>query len=263
MGKQETGVTAEEVRNFLKDHPVLYAATLGFDKQPAVHPVRLCFEEDGAFYFSAAKCETFYGELSLRPAVSLCVSDPAAGLTFFMKGEAVFTEEEAVTARCLREDARLQQRYGAQPEMVIAWFLKDVACTFRQEEDGTERTIRLGDPAGVLTGIRLKKDKELRDRLVKIMAAREEEHPSPASEEEMDLQKLYDGAVLYVAETAKGLWPRMDIRPIERSLLYETYDERERYVNRAKEILGNTVIDKPEDLTWWLNKETLRGKEES
>ena len=85
----------------------------------------------------------------------------------------------------------------------------------------------------------------------------------PCKMEFGDLQKLYDGAVLYVAETAKGLWPRMDIRPIERSLLYETYDERERYVNRAREILGNTVIDKPEDLTWWLNKETLRGKEES
>ena len=39
--------------------------------------------------------------------------------------------------------------------------------------------------------------------------------------------------------------------------MFETWDERERYTRLAAELIGNTVIDKPEDLTYWLNKETL------
>ena len=62
---------------------------------------------------------------------------------------------------------------------------------------------------------------------------------------------------VYNAETAMGVWPRMDIQPIERSLLYETYDEREEFTGLARKLIGNTLITKPEDLTCWLNKETL------
>ena len=49
----------------------------------------------------------------------------------------------------------------------------------------------------------------------------------------------------------------MDIRPIERSALFETYDEREKFVDLAKRAIGNAVVDKPEDRTCWLSKETL------
>ena len=50
----------------------------------------------------------------------------------------------------------------------------------------------------------------------------------------------------------------MDIRPIERAAVFETYDEREKYTALAAGIIGNAVIDKPEDLTYWLNLETLK-----
>lgn len=51
----------------------------------------------------------------------------------------------------------------------------------------------------------------------------------------------------------------MDIGPIERSALFETYDEREQFTGLAKRLIGNQMIRQPEDLTYWLNKETLAG----
>ena len=55
------------------------------------------------------------------------------------------------------------------------------------------------------------------------------------------------------AEAAKALWPRMDVRPVERAAVYETYDEREKYTSLASSKIGNAVIDKPEDITYWLD----------
>ena len=49
----------------------------------------------------------------------------------------------------------------------------------------------------------------------------------------------------------------LSLRPAERSVLFETYDEREKYVALAKKRLGNARIDKPEDFTYWLSEEAL------
>jgi hypothetical protein len=54
----------------------------------------------------------------------------------------------------------------------------------------------------------------------------------------------------------------MDIRPIERAAVFETYDERERWTNEAAALIGNAQIDKPEDLTYWLSIDTLRALNE-
>ena len=55
------------------------------------------------------------------------------------------------------------------------------------------------------------------------------------------------------AEKAKELWPRLDVQPAERSVLFETYDEREEYMRLARKRLGNAQIEKPEDFTYWLS----------
>lgn len=107
------------------------------------------------------------------------------------------------------------------------------------------------------TGIKFRKDTELRDRMVRIMARREAENPNLEDEETARLQRLYDGAVVYFAWAAKALWPGLDVQPIERALLNETNDERETYAGRARQLIGNAVIRYSEDLTYWLNKETL------
>lgn len=247
------------VRAFLSAHPLLYAAVMDLDKQPQVYPAEVCFLSEEAICFAAAKCERFYGALSLARRVSLCVRDGESGTVFRMMGVPVFTEDEETVARCLRENASLRERWGTEPKMVIAWFLKDAVCQF-QYRDGREETVRLGTPEGLLVGIRIKKKTELRDRLSSLLAEREEMADPPKDGAELEKQKLYDGALLYFAETAKELWPRMDIRPIQRSALFETYDEREAYVALAKKRVGNALIDKPEDLTYWLDRERLAEK---
>ena len=250
----------EAVTAFLKKQPLLYAAVTGPDKRPQVHPAELCFESEGALYFAAAKCEAFYAALSLSPAVRLCACDAEGGTVMYLSGKAVFTEEPDIISRCLEEGRLIRTAWGHEPGMVIAWFLKDAVCELVRLKDGSRQVFELGTPDSVLTGIRIKKNKELRDRLTAIMEERERTAPETEGEEKRFLQKLYDGAVLYFAETAKELWPRMDIRPIERSALFDTYDERERFTELAKKLIGNAEIGKPEDMTYWLNRETLREK---
>ena len=103
-------------------------------------------------------------------------------------------------------------------------------------------------------GITIRKKTELRDRLARILERREAEPPAVIDE----TAKLYDGALFLFAEAAKALWPRMDVRPIERAAVFETWDQREHYTKLAAELVGNAVIDKPEDFSYWLNPETLK-----
>ena len=244
------------ILSFISENPVLYAGTIGFDQLPHVHPVSLCYEENGVLYFAAAKCETYYGELSMSPVLSLCAFDRNQGVTLTIKGKAVFTEDEKIVSRCLAENASQNKKWGNDRKMVIAYFLTDVTAEFANE-DGTTQTVELETPDSVLIGIQITKDNEIRDRLIKIMKARESEVLSLSDPAAVKRQKLFDGMLLYFAESAKEIWPRMDIGPAERSVLFDTYDEREKYTHIAKKIAGNSRIDKPEDLTYWINRETL------
>ncbi|MBQ2190971.1 MAG: hypothetical protein IIT70_07800 [Clostridia bacterium] len=242
----------EKIKEFLGGGRALYAATMGLDKTPCVHYAELCFEKDGALYFACPKCGRFYGELSMYPAVKLCAFDGASGVELLIGGRPVFTEDEAVIAECLENSPSLREAWGGEPKMIIAWFLADAVCEFTRVKDGEKQVFELGSPENALIGVRIKKDKQLRDRLSAIMAERESAPAEPNG-----LQKLYDGAVLYFAECAKQVWPRMDVTPIERSAVFDTYDEREKFTLLAKKLVGNASIDKPEDLTYWLNKEQL------
>ena len=265
MTKRKTEKTPADgraaVEAFLSAHRVLLAAVTGPDKKPAVQPLEQCFEDGGLPYFALAKCEAFYGALSLAPDLVLCALEESTGTVLTLRGTAVFTEEPEIIARCLEGSSRLREKWGGEPGMLIAFFLKNAAAALVSLNGGEEITADLGTPDGALLGITIKKKTELRDRLSRILERREAEGAAPQNEAEEHRQKLYDGALLYFAETAKALWPRMDIRPIERSALFETYDERERFTGLSAKLIGNAVIAKPEDLTYWLNKETLDGLE--
>ena len=247
--------TFEKIKSILNTHPVLAAGTMGFDKKPALHKAQLCYEENGAFYFAAAKCETYYGEISLYPELTLCTYDSEKEVFLRLRGQVVFDQDEAVIRRCLEECPSLNKAWGQEPGMLIAYFLKDLTAQL-EYDDGTKEEFVLGTPENVVVGITIKKDKELRDRLVKLMERREAEVPDLSDEEAVRRQKIYDGTLLYLAEKAKEVWPRMDIQPAERSVLFETYDEREEYVALARKRLGNAYIDKPEDFTYWLSEST-------
>ena len=108
-------------------------------------------------------------------------------------------------------------------------------------------------------GIRMENDAELRDRLLRVMARREAETPPADGADALRLQKLYDAALLYFARTAREIWPDMDLSPMERCALFDGAFEREEYVGLARRLIGPAVIDKPEDLTYWVNKETLQA----
>ncbi|MBQ6541193.1 MAG: hypothetical protein IJL73_01785 [Lachnospiraceae bacterium] len=242
----------EKVSRFLLKDPVLIAGTTGFDKKPKLHKAELCYEADGTFYFAVPKCESFYGELSLCPVLTLGAYDREEKTFLRIQGQAVFTEEKDVIDRCLQASSSLREKWGEEPGMLIAFFLKDVTLELVRD-DGTSETIELGTPENVLVGITMKKDKEIRDRLTRIMERREAEKPELLDEASIRRQKICDGTLLLLAEKAKELWPRLDIQPAERSVIFETWDEREEYTRLARKRLGNTRIDKPEDLTYWLS----------
>ena len=129
--------------------------------------------------------------------------------------------------------------------IILAWIAVMVSASFRSNPPG---------------GIRFMKDDELKARMIRVMARREAEPPAVKDGRELHLQKLYDGALVCFAEAARSVWPDLDVTPLERCHAFETERERTEYRELAARLIGNTVIDKPEDITYWLNKETLSYK---
>ena len=245
-----------EIAALLEQAAPVYAGTVGLDGRPQLRPVCFLFQQDGGLYFLTAKSRRFYAELCKTPYLQLCVSEPGTEGCLRISGKVCFTEEKELISRGLREQPGMAAALGGDEKALIAFFLLGVRVerTALLEEAPLEAWT-LPDPSGVLVGITIKKKTELRDRLTRILERREAEPPVTIDE----TAKLYDGALLLFAEAAKALWPRMDVRPIERAAVFETWDQREQYTKLAAELIGNAVIDKPEDLSYWLNPETLKA----
>lgn len=224
-----------------------YLSTIGLDGAPQVRPVALRLVRDGGFYFTVSRADRLYAELSRDARVSLCVYDSETDTCLRLSGKTHLSEDVGLAADC-----------GADAKTHSVFFLLGASAVLTSscEEIGNDEWL-LPDPQGVLIGITIKKDTELRDRIAKVLDRRAAETPN--KEEDLFLKKLYDGALVYFAENAKALWPRMNIQPLEAALLYETYDAREEFTSLAARLIGNAVIDKPEDISYWLNKETLRA----
>ena len=232
----------------------LWAATVGLDGRPQLRTAVFAFAREGALYCMTAKNCRFYAELCKTPYVQLSVRDPETEASFRLSGKVCFTEDDAILERFIREKPEAFDKLGGDPKTLIAFFLLEARAELWAEGAlEPELDLRLPDPAGVLVGITIKKKTELRDRIAKVLERREAEPPAEADES----AKLLDGAFFVFAEAAKALWPRMDIRPIERAACFETWDERERYTKLAAELIGNAVIDKPEDISYWLSPDTL------
>lgn len=251
----------------LKDAESLYVSNIDLEGKPQIRKIGGGFYDSGAFWFGTAKCEHFYAEISQNPWICIYVEDRS--FTYTLSGKVCFCEDAEKVRASFRADKRLFEKYETQPEMIIPFFLTEAKGMLTIEAEGispnndtfeTKNVIQkyydlpVGDEAPV--GMTIKKKTELRDRLLRILQRREDEG-GDTSEEGIFMQKLYDGALLAAAECAKKLWARMDVQQIERAVLYETYDERERFVLLAKKLIGNAVIAEPEDFTWYLNKETI------
>ncbi|MBR4205579.1 MAG: pyridoxamine 5'-phosphate oxidase family protein [Clostridia bacterium] len=235
----------------------LYAGTVGLDGKPQVRPLSFAREADGALYFLTAKNLRMYAELSKTPYIELCARDAETETVFRLSGKVSFTEEDDVIEPCAELCPSVLRGAGGERKALIAFFLLGATASLESESGGGDlpfTELRLPDPTGVLVGITIKKKTELRDRLSRVLERREAE-PLPLDAE---TAKLYDGALFVFAEAAKTLWPRMDIQPIERAAVFETWDEREKYTALAARLIGNAVISFPEDITYWLNPETLK-----
>ena len=233
----------------------LYVGTVGLDGKPQVRPVFFAEEANGALYFLTAKNSRMYAELSKTPYIEFCAFDTETETTFRLSGKVSFTEDVDVIERCVLSCPTVLQKAGGDRKMLIAFFLLGAVASLESENILLPSVeLRLPDPSGILIGITIKKKTELRDRLIRVLERREAEPPSLDEE----TAKLYDGALFVFAEAAKSLWPRMDIQPIERTAVFETWDEREKYTALAARIIGNAVISYPEDITYWLNPETLK-----
>ncbi len=235
----------------------VYAATVGLDGRPQARPVSYLFTQNDALYFMTVKSSRMYAELSKTPYIQLCMKESETQSVFRLSGKVCFTEESEIIERCISERKDVFEKLGGDRKMLIGFFLLGAELEITTPEK--ETILHLPDPEGVLIGITIKKNNEVRDRLSKILERRESEPPASVDE----MVKLYDGALFVFAEAAKAVWPRMDIQPIERAAVFETWDEREKYTGMAAKLIGNAVIDKPEDLTYWLNRETLKELYES
>ena len=242
--------------DLLKNAGVAYAAISGLDGKPAVSRVDFCFAHEGGLYFHTLKSTLFYGGLSLKPNIQILAEDPARGIQVVLSAKAVFTENDKITELVFKAKPELEKQLAGDRRPVIAYFLSEITAEFSTLGGISDRKIKIPDPTGAVMGIKLAKKTELRDRLVKVFS----EHAAAADEEGYTISeagKLLDGAMLVFAEAAKKLWPRMDVFELERSLRYDTYDERERYTALARELIGGAEIKQPEDITYWLSPETL------
>ena len=234
----------------------VFAATEGLDGRPEIRPAAFLFAENGALYFLTAKDRRFYGALCRKPYIQLAASGAEAGTCLRISAKVCFTDDEALLERCVRERPELLQAFGGEKKALIAFFLLEAKAELTSGLDEIPQAeFFLPDPSGVLTGITIRKKTELRDRIARILERREAEPPALPDE----TARLYDGALFLFAEAAKALWPRMDIRPIERAAVFETWDEREQYTKLAARLIGNAVIGTPEDLTYHLDPEHLAG----
>ncbi len=243
--KNYTGKAAE----ILENAPFIYAATVGLDNRPQVRHASFAYERDGALYFLTLKSSRMYAELCIKPYVQFCVPGGEAFETFWLSGKAVFTEDEALTELAASSCPQVLQKAGGDMKFLIVFFLTGASAMIETQEDTI--SFKLPDSKEAPVGIKIKKKTELRDRLARVFERRESDPPAADPE---DL-KTYDGALFVFADAAKALWPRIDIRPVERSAVFETYDEREKYTSLASSKIGNAVIDKPEDITYWLDFE--------
>ena len=233
----------ETARGVFKRHSRMLIAVKGLDKKPWIYQLEKASEVNDTFFWLCDKSTQLYGCLSINEDAQIFIEDGDDIVR--LSGKAVFTEDEKIIGECLKDDQEKDPAYQ------IAFCLKDARLIVTNREGSTSYSLKTSD--AVVTGIEMKKDREIRDRLAKIINERAEKHVT-----DKEFQKLYDGALLVFGECAKKLWPSFNLMMLESVLLYDTYDERESYQNQAAFALGNISVKQVEDLSYYLSEENIR-----
>lgn len=230
-------------REIFSRHTEMLIGVKGLDKKPWIYPLGKASEVNGTFYWLCDKSTQLYGSLSINEDAQIFIED-GDGIVR-LTGKAVFSEDEKIISECLKDEPE------KDPVYQIALFIKDARLTVTNNGESKVYVLKTSDET--LTGVDMKKDKEIRDRLAKIIDERTEKVVT-----DKEYQKFFDGALLVFGEYTKKLWPSFNLMQLENVLLYETYDERERYQNQAAAALGNITIKQVEDLSYYLNEEYIR-----
>jgi hypothetical protein len=233
----------EIAREIFERHSRMLVGVKGLDKKPWIYPLGKASEVNETFYWLCDKSTQLYGCLSINQDAQIFIEDGKT--TVRLTGKAVFSEDEIIISECLKDEPE------KDPSYQIAFFLKEARLTITDGQESTSYSLKTSD--GVITGIEMKKDKEIRDRLAKIFNERAEKKVT-----DKEFQKFYDGALLVFGECAKKLWPSFNLMPLESALLYDTYDERESCQNQAAFALGNISVKQVEDLSYHLSEENIR-----
>lgn len=233
----------ETARDIFTRHTEMLIGVKGLDKKPWIYQLGKASEVNGTFYWLCDKSTQLYGSLSINEDAQIFIEDGDSIVR--LTGKAVFSEDEKIISECLKEEPE------KDPVYQIGFFIKDARLTVTN--NGESKVYVLKTSNETLTGVEMKKDKEIRDRLAKIIDERAEKEVT-----DKEYQKFFDGALLVFGECAKKLWPSFNLMQLESVLLYETYDEREKYQNRAAVALGNITVKQVEDLSYYLNEENIR-----
>ncbi|MGL4670123.1 MAG: pyridoxamine 5'-phosphate oxidase family protein [Methanobacteriaceae archaeon] len=81
-----------ELRNFLKENPIQYLATVGLDDKAKVRPVQFMVENNNKFYFCTSNEKPVYKELEKSPYLELTVASPEY-VWLRIAGKAVFSND--------------------------------------------------------------------------------------------------------------------------------------------------------------------------
>ena len=233
----------EIARDIFARHTEMLIGVKGLDKKPWIYPLGKASEINGTFYWLCDKSTQLYGSLSINEDAQIFIKDGEDIIR--ITGKAVFSEDEKIISECLKDEPEKDPAYQ------IAFFIKDARLTVNGNGENTVYVLKTSDET--LTGVEMKKDKEIRDRLAKIIAERTEKVVT-----DKEYQKFFDGVLLVFGECAKKLWPSFNLMKLESVLLYETYDEREKYQNQAALSLGNITVKQVEDLSYCLSEEYIR-----
>lgn len=233
----------EIAREIFSRHSRMLIGVKGLDKKPWIYPLGKASEINGTFYWLCDKSTQLYGSLSINEDAQIYIEDGEDIIR--ITGKAVFSEDEKIISECLKNEPE------KDPDYQIAFFIKDARLTVTNNGESKVYVLKTSDET--LTGVEMKKDKEIRDRLAKIIDKRTEKEVT-----DKKYQKFCDGVLLVFGECAKKLWPSFNLMKLESVLLYETYDEREKYKNEAAMALGNITIKQVEDLSYYLSEEYIR-----
>ena len=183
------------------------------------------------------------------------ITEETSSVFFPIDGFTDVNKDQVLAAR--DELASLVKKYfGKEP--LVGYVDKDCPSF-----DLTAAAGKALNAAPIESDITFEEDQELHDRLAKVVRRRAAETITAETDEEILAQKLYDAAILYFVESAKPLWPDLDAGAMEQSTLFQDENEQTEWIARVKKLVGKHVINKPEDITYYINKETLMEQEQA